>query len=117
MDFQSSVGKRSAELLDELFASDDYQDLSDSQKVSVVEDIYGFATAMAKSELKYDYKTLSAMIGENSNGKPYLSESDYKKLSAKAKKEYAKEYFLSKAEMRYINDYESLISHYIKQSK
>ncbi len=116
-EFQRNIGKRSAEMLGQLFDSKEYTNLSDEEKVTVISKIYQFAYDKAKSERKYDYDTLSAMVGEKKNGDPILTKSVYGRLSEEDKEELAQEYFLSKTEMRYINNYDRLIQYYIKQAK
>lgn len=116
-DFQRNTGKYSAELLGQLFDSQEYTKLSDDEKATVISKIYQFAYDKVKSERKYDYDTLSAMVGKKKNGEPILTKSVYSKLREQDLEELAQEYFLSRAEMRYINDYEKLIQYYINQAK
>lgn len=116
-EFQRDMGRSSAEMLAILFDDSEYKKLSDNEKADVVSKIYEFAYAKSKSAIKYDYETLSAMAGEKKNGDPVLSESDYKKLPEKARQIIAQEYFLSKAEVRYIDNYNMLIQSFIKKVK
>lgn len=116
-DFQRSIGKKSAKLLGKLFDNNYYSKLSDKEKVAVVGKIYQFAYAKTKSEREYDYETLSAMVGEYKSGKPMLTKDEYKNLPKKAREMLAQEYFLSKAEMCRMDNYDELIEYYIKQAR
>ncbi len=116
-DFQRNTGKYSAELLGQLFDSQEYTKLSDDEKVAAISKIYQFAYDKVKSERKYDYDTLSAMVGEKKNGDPILTKSVYSKMREQDLEELAQEYFLSKAEMRFLDDYDKLIQYYINQVK
>ena len=115
-DFQRISGATASDILEIAFKSDGYKKLSDEQKVEFINDVYGFATKMAKSSIEYDYTTLSAMVGEYPDGKPILSESDYKKLPEEAKEMLVQEYFFNKTEIRFLDDYKGLINHYINQA-
>lgn len=115
-EFQRNIGKRSAEMLGSLFDNKEYNNLSDDEKVSVIKDIYQFAYDKAKTEREYDYKTVSAMVGEY-NGKPILTEEKYNDLTDSAKEYIVQEYFLSRTEVKYMDNYDRLINHYIKQAK
>ena len=57
------------------------------------------------------------MVGEKSNGEPILTKSVYNKMHDEDLEELAQEYFLSKKEMHFIDDYEKLIQYYIRQIK
>lgn len=116
-DFQRNIGTRSAKMLGQLFDNEEYNKLSDDEKVDVVKNIYQFAYDKAKSEREYNYKTLSAMVGEKKNGEPILTEEKYNKLPRKAKELLVQEYFLSKTEVKYIDIPEKLIQYYITQAK
>ncbi len=116
-DFQRAMGDRSVQMLAQLFDSKEYSNLTDTQKVEVVGKIYSYAYARAKSELEYNFETLSAMEGNNKNGQPILTKEKYEKLPEKARKQLAEEYFLSTAEVKYMDDYKKLVEHYIRQAK
>ncbi len=57
------------------------------------------------------------MVGKYKNGQPILAEQEYERLPEEARKMLAREYFLSKAEIRYFNDNKGLVEYYINQSK
>ncbi len=116
-DFQRNIGTRSAKMLGQLFDDKEYNKLSDDEKVDVIKNIYQFAYDKAKSEREYNYKTLSAMVGEKKNGEPILTEERYNKLPSEARELLAQEFFLSKTEVKYIDNPERLIQYYIKQAK
>lgn len=116
-DFQRRIGGLSSEMLSAFFSSSQYNSLSDETKVDVIEEIYSYALAKAKSEREYDYKLLSAMKGERKNGEPLLTKEMYERLNKEARAYIAEEYFLSNAEMRYSKNTERLIEYYINQAK
>lgn len=116
-DFQRISGNVTNDILEKAFATKEYTELSDEKKIKLISKVYGFATAYAKAELEYDYEMLSAMVGEYKNGNPILTEEKYKKLSDDARKLLAQEYFLSKTEIRYDDNYDALIRYYINQVK
>lgn len=116
-DFQRISGNTVSEIFEVAIKKDEYKKLSDEEKVEFVKKVIDFSVAYAKSNLEYDYEILSSMVGEKKNGEPILKESVYNRLPEDARKQLAEEYFLSKAEMRYLDDYDKLIRHYISQVK
>lgn len=116
-DFQRRIGSLSSELLSEFFSGSEYEELSDEEKIDVVSDIYSYATARAKAELDYDYEILSAMVGKKKDKSPILTKEKYDGLNDKARKYLAEDYFLSKKEMKYIDDAEKLVEYYIERAK
>lgn len=116
-DFQRISGNTTSAILEIAFGDNAYKKLSDEEKVKFISKVYTFAAGFTKSSFEYDYDTLSAMVGEKKNGDPILTKSVYSKLREDDLQELAQEYFLSKTEMRFIDDYERLIQYYIRLVK
>ena len=117
MEYQSFIGKISAEILDKMFRMSEYNSLSEEQKADAVKEVYNYATARAKCELEYDYDMLSAMEGTTQSGTPYLTKAKYNSLSEGARKQMVKEYFLTKAERLLKDDSENAAKYFIKRAK
>ena len=117
--YQRLLGTASADMLEKLFYSKEYESLSDEERAKVVKKIYDYSAKLAKIKVvsaDYDYKLLSAMEGEKANGDPILSEEQYNKLNKEARLFIIEEYFLSKAEMKF-KGYEDAVEYYIKQAQ
>lgn len=116
-DFQRITGTTTSDILEIAIKAEGYKKLSDEQKIDFINNVYDFATKKAKSSFEYDYKTLSFMVGEYNNGQPILTEDNYNKLPEEAREMLAQEYFFTKSEIRYIENYEALIKYYISKIK
>lgn len=114
-DFQRISGSTSADILEIAFKLEKYKKLADEQKIKFIKMVYDFSVAIAKSNIEYDYTTLSAMVGKLANGDEILSETDYKKLPQEAREMLAQQYFLTKSEIKYVNDYEGLVDYYLRK--
>ena len=88
-EYQRVMGETTNEILEDIFKSVEYQTFTDSEKVKLINEVFDYATAMAKAETVTYYDILSAIYGDA------LSETKYNSLSEKAKKALATEYFLS----------------------
>ncbi len=117
MDYQRIMGTTSAEILSKMLSSAEFKKLDDSQKVKAVSEVYAYSTAIAKSSLEYDYATLSAMVGNNSNGVAILKEDAYNRLGKQGTKRLAKEYFLTKTELNLGDNAEKIAAFFIKKSR
>ncbi len=87
--YQKVMGETTGEILEDIFKSDEYKTLTDSEKVKLINNVFNYAVAMAKAETVIYYDVLSAIYGDA------LSETKYNSLSEKSKKALAAEYFLS----------------------
>jgi hypothetical protein len=116
-EIQKKMGTVSADILGELFYSEEYQKLTDEEKCDAVAKVYTYAMDKVKSELDiYDYDTLSAIVGEK-NGKPILSQERYNRLDDKAKQMLVDEYFFSADERKCKGDPEKLAKLFAKNAK
>ena len=115
-DFQRAMGDRSVQMLAQLFDSKEYKKLTDKQKVKIVSDIYSYSDARAKSELEYDFETLSVFMGENKNGDPILTKEKYDKMTDESRKKLVVELFLTNAEIKRLDDYEKLVEYYTQRA-
>jgi hypothetical protein len=115
--FQRAMGDRSVQMLTILFGSKEYEKLKDEQKVAIVKKIYDYSYARAKSELKYDFKTLTAFMGKNKNGDPILTKEKYDRMSEENIRKMVEDIFLSNAEVKRLDDYEKLVNYWIDQAK
>ncbi|MBO5321703.1 MAG: hypothetical protein J6B22_03740 [Clostridia bacterium] len=115
--FQRSMGDRSVQMLVQLFNSKEYTNLTDQQKVDIVSKIYSYSYARAKSEYDYDFETLSDILGENEDGEPILTKERYDRMSDENKKKVIEELFLSKTEIKYLDDYKKLVDYYIRKAE
>lgn len=88
-DYQRIMGQTSAEIIDNLLNERDYENLSDSQKVELITNVYNYATAKAKSDVVYSYEIISAMYGGS------ISQELYNRLTDAEKKKLAELYFMN----------------------
>jgi hypothetical protein len=114
---QRAMGDRSVQMLAVLFDSKEYQKLDNKQKVDVVEKIYDYSWARAKSELEYDFETLTVFMGENKNGDPILTKKQYDRMSESTIQKMVENIFLSNAEVKRLDDYDELVKYWINQAK
>ena len=114
---QRAMGDRSVQMLAALFDSKEYQKLDNKQKVDVVEKIYDYSWARAKSELEYDFETLTVFMGENKNGDPILTKKQYDRMSESTIQKMVENIFLSNAEVKRLDDYDELVKYWINQAK
>ena len=110
-EFQRKIGKTSVELLDKLFDSKDFENLTDEQKVKVVKKVYDYAYDKAKTTLDYDYETIAEMEG----GQDVLTKEKYNKLSKEAIQHLVDEYLLTKKQRKCKGDAEKLAELFIKE--
>lgn len=116
--FQKRTGELSVELLRELFAFPEYQELTDEEKIQAVTSVYDYATKKAKSELDiYDYEVLAEMEGKNKQGQYILKEETYNRLTDKAKQIIVDDYFFSSDVIKCKGDSKKLAKHFVKKSK
>ena len=110
-EFQKKIGKTSVELLDKLFNSKDFENLTDEQKVKAIKKVYDYAYDKAKTTLDYDYETIAEMEG----GQDVLTKEKYDKLSKEAKQSLVDEYLLTKKQRKCKGDAEKLAELFIKE--
>ena len=118
-DFQREMGNTSVDMLDKAFKSKEFKQLSDEEKVKVINKIYDYATKQAKIDFlasNYDYELLASLSGENDDGDPILTKEMYKKMNSKAKKHIIEDYFLSKNEMGF-KSLDDAVDYYITKTK
>lgn len=118
-DFQREMGNTSVDMLDKAFKSKEFKQLSDEEKVKVINKIYDYATKQAKIDFlasNYDYELLASLSGENDDGDPILTKEMYKKMNSKAKKHIIEDYFLSKNEMGF-KSLDDAVDYYITKAK
>lgn len=92
-DYATFKGQRQADLVDEAIHSKEYKSLTDEQKAEVIKDLYNYASVLAKCQLDYTYDEIAAMVGEDKEGNPILTEEKYDRLDDKARRLLVIEYF------------------------
>ena len=116
--FQKRTGELSVELLRELFALPEYQELTEEEKIDAVTSIYDYVNDKAKSELDiYDYEVLAEMEGKNNQGQYILKEETYNRLTDKAKQIIVDDYFFSSDVIKCKGDSKKLAKLFAKKSK
>ena len=113
-DFQKRMGTLNNDILETLFNSDEYTELTESEKISVIEDIYQYSYNKAISELDiFDYETIKNMLGDGVK----LSQDKWNSFSPQAKQRLIDEEIFSKSVLRCKDNPEALIKLFIKQAK
>ena len=115
--YAKQVGQDSFEFVTRFMESKAYEQLDDKQRARVIERLYEFALNKARSELDYSYEYVSRIAGEKKNGDPILTEKAYNEMTEKAKRHIIQENFLSKTEIKYFDNIDSLIRYYANQAK
>jgi hypothetical protein len=117
-EIQRQMGAVSAEILGEMFASAEFEKLSEEEQTKAVAKVYEYAYAKIKAGLDiYDYDTLSQIVGTKKNGEPILSAERYSRLNDKARQMLVDEYFFSDDEIKCKGNPTKLAELFIKKIK
>ena len=87
--YATERGKSAAEYIREFIECREYKDMSDEDRVEVIQKLYKFADAKAKASLSYSYDELNAMHDG------VITEEMFGEYSESTKQAVASEYFLS----------------------
>lgn len=109
LELQKITGETSSNLIVAAMDNDKYDDLTDEQKATLVEKIYSYSTAFAKSKVLVSQKTLAAIYG-----KDVVTDELYNKMTDKAKQAAIAEHYMSEYEMKFGSDTEKLTEYLIK---
>jgi hypothetical protein len=110
LELQKITGETSSKLIVAAMDSDKYDDLTDEQKATLVEKIYSYSTAFARSKVLVSQKTLAAIYGED-----VVTDELYNKMTDKAKQAAIAEHYMSEYEMKFGSDIEKLAEYLIKK--
>jgi hypothetical protein len=110
LELQKITGETSSKLIVAAMDSDKYDDLTDEQKATLVEKIYSYSTAFARSKVLVSQKTLAAIYGED-----VVTDELYNKMTDKAKQAAIAEHYMSEYEMKFGSDTEKLVEYLIKK--
>jgi hypothetical protein len=111
-DYATRRGQKNADYLEELIAHKDYSSLSDEQKAEIIEKLYKFSDAYAKSYLDYTYDDIVLMDIVD------VDKATYDGYSKQTKTALAKAFFLKSYgdEMKIEKNGGSVVDEYIKES-
>jgi hypothetical protein len=116
-EFQKKVGKLSADILEEMFDSDEYKKLDDEQKTKAVKAVYSYAVDKAKTELDiFDYDLVKEMEGKKSNGEYILTKDRWNRIGRKGQQILIDEYFLTKKQRATKGDTKKLAEMFIESA-